>query len=654
MRRVRFASDARLAWGLLLLSALALGAFVVVGFGPLPSRALRATESVPPAAPITAPTEFVDVTEEVGLAGWRHDVEHGVLSIADAVAPGIGLLDLDQDRDLDLVLLRGSAAPVGIGILLNQLVPEGKLRFVDATAECGISWRGAAQGVCAGDVDQDGDVDLFISALGRNLLLRNLLLDQGELGFADATEEAGVGGTRWHWVRIDARRLPLARPGPPTDALGATWLDHEVPEFSTGVSFGDLDADGDLDLYVANYLAYFAERHALTAADETTREDRPEPPEFKPTTFEPQQDRLYLNEGGEEQLLFSDVTRIARLDDHGGRGMGAVFLRIDGDDYPDLYVANDATDNICLHNIAADTPSMPTLRRRLEHATDGFGLDDRLSGMGIARGDADGDADLDVLTTNWRRQSASLFLFRIDERPQADGTLRPSPFFERLTEQSGLAEATSRFVGWGCVFLDFDNDGDQDLFIGNGYTSPRQPQAACQAEYPLLFLNTGGGRFVDVTSSAGAALARSYAARGVVTGDIDGDGDLDLLLAQNHGPVVCLENRLARGAQSLVVEVRIGALRRSIDAAPDARQEIRGDAVNVQLFLDSGGRKQVVELLSGGSYLSQGPFEAHFGLGSAARADEVRIVWPSPRVRKVTLERNPKAGRLLVETAPER
>ena len=654
MRGVRFASDARLAWGLLLLSALALGAFVVVGFGPLPSRVLRTTESVPPPAPTTSPTEFVDVTEEVGLGGWRHEVEHGVLSIADAVAPGIGLLDLDQDRDLDLVLLRGSAAPVGVGILLNQLVPEGKLRFVDVTAECGITWRGAAQGVCAGDVDQDGDIDLLISALGENLLLQNLLLDQGEIGFADATEEAGVGGTRWHWVRIDARRLPLARPGPPTDALGPDWLDHEVPEFSTGASFGDLDADGDLDLYVANYLSYFAERHALTAAAEATSEERPEPPEFKPTTFEPQQDRLYLNEGDDDLLLFADVTRGARLDDHAGRGMGALFLRIDGDDYPDLYVANDVSDNICLHNVAADSPALPTLRRRLEHATDGFGLDDRLSGMGIARGDADGDADLDVLTTNWRKQSASLFLFRIDERPQADGTLRPSPFFERRTEAAGLAEATSPFVGWGCVFLDFDNDGDQDLFIGNGSTSPRQPQAGCVAEKPLLFLNTGGGRFVDVTANAGAALERGYAARGVVTGDIDRDGDLDLLLAQNHGPVVCLENRLPPGSQSLLVEVRIGALRRPIDAAPDARQEIRGDAVNVQLFLDAGGRKQVAELLSGGSYLSQGPFEAHFGLGSLARADEVRVVWPSPRVRKVTLERNPKAGRLLVETAPER
>jgi hypothetical protein len=651
---VRFATDARLAFGLLLLSALALGAFIVVGFGPLPSRALRAPGTVAPTPPISSPTEFIDVTEEVGLGGLRHEVLHGVLSIADAVAPGLGLLDLDQDHDLDLVLLKGSAAPVGVAILQNQLAQEGKLRFVDVTESCGITWRGAAQGICAGDVDADGDVDLFITALGRNLLLKNLLLDDGELRFADATEEAGVGGMRWHWVGIDARRLPVARPGPPTDALGPDWLDHEVPEFSTGASFGDLDADGDLDLYVANYLSYFAERHALTEVDETTREDRPEPPEFKPTTFEPQQDRLYLNLSDDDVLRFDDVTRSGRLDDHGGRGMGAVFLRIDGDDYPDLYVANDVTDNICLHNVAADADGPPELRRRLEHATDGFGLDDRLSGMGIARGDADGDADLDVLTTNWRRQSASLFVFGIEERPQPDGTLRPSPFFERKTEEAGLAEATSRFVGWGCVFLDFDNDGDQDLFIGNGSTSPRQPQAGCFAEMPLLFLNTGGGRFVDVTASAGAALGRPYAARGVVCGDIDRDGDLDILLAQNHGPVVCLENRLPPGAQSLVIEVRIGALRRPLDAPADARQQLRGDAVNVQLLVDAGGRQQVAELLSGGSYLSQGPFEAHFGLGPLARADEVRVVWPSPRVRKVTLEKNPRAGRLVIETAPER
>ena len=659
MFRVRFASDARLAFGLLLLSMLALGAFLVVGFGPLPSRALRSPAADPPPTETMSPTEFVDATEDVGLAPWRHEVLHGVRSIADAVAPGIGLLDLDQDSDLDIVVLRGSAAPIGIAILRNELMPSGKVHFTDATAECGITWRGAAQGVCAGDVDADGDIDLFVTALGRNLLLRNRLIEDGDMAFEDATDESETGGTRWHWVETDVAKLPTTRAGAPTDALGVDWFDHEVPEFSTGATFGDLDADGDLDLYVANYLSYFEARHALTSGDERDRDERVEPPQFKPVTFEPQPDRLYVNEGGvneeaSERLRFRDVTRDSRLDDQNGRGMGVVFLRIDGDDYPDLYVANDASTNVCMHNVAVAAGDPMRLKRRLEPAEGGFGLDDRRSGMGIARGDADGDADLDVLTTNWRKQSASLFLFRLDNRPQPDGTTLSVPYFDKKTSEAGLAEATSPFVGWGCVFFDCDNDGDQDLFIGNGSTSPRGGQVGCAPEKPLLFLNVGSGRFVNVSATAGAALARIYAARGVVAGDVDQDGDLDLLLAQNHGPVIYLENRLRTGARALTIAVRIGALSRPLDCPPDAPNEIRGDAANVHIYVDAGGRKQVAELLSGGSYLSQGPFEAHFGLGSLARANEVRVLWPTPRARKITLDPNPEAGRMQVETAPVR
>jgi len=652
MLRVRFASDARLAFGLLLLSVLALGAFLFVGFGPLPSRALHSPAAELPAPPVTSATEFVDATEEVGLAGWRHELEHGVRSIADAVAPGLGLLDLDQDGDLDLVVLRGTRPERGLAILRNELVPTGKVRFVDATEACRVSWRGAAQGICAGDVDADGDLDLYLTARGPNLLLKNLLIEEGELAFEDATAEADVAGARWHWVSTDPSHQPSTLPGEPQPSLGPDFLDHEVPEFSTGAAFGDFEADGDLDLYVANYVSYFEARHALLSANEREREQRAEPPGFMPQIFEPQPDRLYVNEGDDQELIFRDVSRAAHVDDRGGRGMGVLFLKIDGDDYPEIYVANDASDNVCLHNVAIGADDPLRIRRRFEQMTDEFGLHDPNSGMGIARGDADGDADLDLVTTNWRTQSASLFLFRIDHRPQLDGTTVATPFFTESADAVGLGVPTAPFVGWGCAFLDFDNDGDEDLFLGNGFTSPRQPAAGCSPEKALLFQNVGSGRFVDVTATAGAALARNYAARGVVAGDVDQDGDLDLVIAQNHGPLVYLENRLKNGNHSLTIAVRIGALRppEPVDGATaPPRQPVRGDGANVLVVVDVGGRKLVRELLAGDSYLSQSPYEAHFGLGARPRVDEIRVTWPTPRARKLPPLRNVGAGRLQIE-----
>jgi len=633
---VRFAPDARLAIGLLASSAIALGAFVVVGFGPLPSRALRSPASESAPLPPEARTEFVDVTEAVGLAGFKHDVPDGVRSIRDAVAPGLGLLDLDDDGDLDLVLLGGPGAATGISIWANRLAERRELAFEDVTAAAGITWRGAAQGISAGDADADGDVDLFVTAIGGNVLLLNELSGKDELAFVEAADAAGVRGGRWHWAAgSDALGRPTTRAGPPPQDVGPDEPDHEVPEFSTGATFGDLDADGDLDLYVANYVCFFEKRHQMLLASERDRPERNEPFRFQPQTFEPQPDRLYLNVIEDGELLFREVTRQARAIDAAGRGLGALFMLIDGDLFPDVYVANDASDNVFLHNVPAVRNDGSGLKRRFEDSTVRFGLNDPNSGMGIARGDADGDADLDLITTNWRFQSASLFLFRRDTTTAPDGTTRFEPSFDERGGPSGLGRATSQFVGWGCVFFDYDNDGDEDLFIGNGFTSPRVGALMCTPEKPLLFQNDGAGHFVDVTASAGAALGQAYAARGVVAGDLDQDGDLDLVVAQNNGPVALLENRLPEnGNRSLSIAVRM--------------RPRRDDAVNVVVVANVGHRQGVQELVSGGSYLSQGPFEAHFGLGRQPRADLVRVTWPSPTPAPSVFEQM-EAGRHRVD-----
>jgi hypothetical protein len=617
---VRFASDARLAFGLLASSVLALGAFVVVGFGPLPSRALRSPSSDPPTPAPQAGTEFVDITDQVGLADFRHMLKDGARSIADAVAPGLALLDLDQDDDLDLVLLGGaSEARPSISIYLNRLAESGQLGFEDVTAKAGITWSGVAtQGICAGDVDLDGDVDLFVTAIGGNMLFLNQLRETGELTFVEATDDALPRGGRWHWVpNPNGSGPPITKPGPFDASPGPTGEKPpggDVQEFSTGATFGDFDADGDLDLFVSNYVSAFEQRYQTGAADS----DRPdEPTQFQPLTFEGQSDRFYLNDLDDDgELRFTNVTQAVGANDRNGRGMGAVFMLVDSDIYPDIYIANDKSENLFLHNVAGSSPDGETVfKRRFEDLTALYGLDDPNSGMGIAHGDADGDADLDLLTTNWRNESASLFLFSRITSLAPDGTTRVDPIFTQRTNAAGLKQATARFVGWGCVFFDYDNDGDEDLFIGNGFTSPREDALHCAPERPLLFQNDGAGHFADVTGSAGAALAKSYSARGVVAGDLDRDGDLDLVIAQNYDKVVVLENRLHNGNHSLSIAIRLG--------------ERRGDAVNVQVTATVGPRQLVQELTSGGSYLSQNPFEVHFGLGRATRADQVRITWPT-------------------------
>ena len=357
--------DARLSMGLVVLSLVALGAFLRIGFGPLRSTPILQPTEFSPGQKPKAGTRFYDVTAKVGLESFRHD-SGGLQSIVEAIAPGLGLLDLDDDGDSDLVLLGGSGWETGVSIFLNRFAEEGELRFEDVTAEVGIRWRGSAQGVCGGDYDGDGDVDLFITAWGDNLLLANERFtpggtNPGPLRFRDVTQHAGVLGGSYYLLagnRGDPGRVvegPVLFSSPENDEPP-----QDVPEFSTGATFGDFDLDGDLDLYVANYVSY---HHELTPPQEGAGGEAALA-EFDVENYPAQFDRIYANKG---DGTFTELVRPPGLGMGPSRALGAAFLQLNFvsgqfDLFPDIYVANDGHVNTLL----ANTTAGPTGARGIE------------------------------------------------------------------------------------------------------------------------------------------------------------------------------------------------------------------------------------------------------------------------------------------------
>jgi hypothetical protein len=425
---------------------------------------------------------------------------------------------------------------------------------VDVSEKAGVARVAHGMGAAVGDYDNDGDPDLYVTAFGPNVLFRN----NGDGTFADVTAEAGVGEERW----------------------------------STSASFFDYDRDGDLDLFVANYLDFTVAGNKrcfdpVGARDYCT-----------PSLYRPVPDRLFRNEGGGR---FLDVTHAAGLTRADGPGLGVASADFDDDGWPDLYVANDGTANQLWMNRGDGTFEDRGLISGTAYNSEGLPE----GSMGVAAADFDGDADEDLFVTNLPRETNTLYL------NQGKG------LFHDATDAWGLGVPSATHTGFGTAFLDYDSDGWLDLFVANGAVTI--VEALRGRAYPFhevnqLFHNPGRPTFREVSANGGAALALSEVTRGAAVGDVDNDGDVDIFITNNNGPVRLLLNT-SRAGHWLQVRLR---------GTTDNR-----DGIGARVGLVRQGRPTLWRRIhTDGSYLTAGDPRVHFGLGSAP-AETLLVQWPA-------------------------
>jgi hypothetical protein len=505
---------------------------------------------------------FVDVTAESGLDFVHANGAAGQLLLPEVIGAGGALFDYDNDGDLDLFAVQGVAAQRSRLYRNDSGGGRLGLRFTDVTERSGIIAAGSGMGAAIGDIDNDGWIDLYVTYLGRNRMFRN----NGDGTFADVTMKAGVGDERW----------------------------------STSATFFDYDRDGWLDLFVTNYVDFRPEmkRECFSAASARDY--------CNPVVYDPVPDRLFHNN---RDGTFADVSTRAGLTRAPARGLGVLASDVNGDGWTDLYVANDGDPN----QLWINQGGTGTFNDDALLAGVAVGRAGRAQGsMGVDAGDVDGDGDEDLFVTNLDNEANALY------RNIGQG------LFEDRTVEAGLFMLG--FTGFGARFLDYDNDGWLDLVVANGAVRHLSAQALKGDPYPLrqrsqLFRNDNGRRFVDMSERAGPAFAELRVARGLATGDLDNDGDTDVVVFNNSGPARVLVNDVGSRAHWIGVRALDGRYRR--------------DAVQARVVLASGrGRDRARRVQTDGSYAAAGDPRVLFGLGSATSPQTIRVHWTGDQVEE--------------------
>ena len=538
----------------------------------------------PPAPGPQAPSTvtFTDITTVSGISFKHAASVTSQKYLLEAMGGGVALLDYDSDGRLDIYFTNGArlSDPMPGGALpdkqdakywnrLYHQKADGK--FEDVTEKAGVRGAGYSMGAAAGDYDNDGWTDLFVTGYGSNILFRN----RGDGTFEDVTKRAGVAGTGW--------------------STSAGWLDY--------------DRDGRLDLFVARYMEWDFKLGALYCGDPR--------PGFRaychPDNFKGASNLLFRQK---PDGTFEDVTARSKIYDAEGKGLGVAFADFDDDGWTDIFVANDSVRQSLYRNRGDGTFEDVALMA-------GAGFDENgktFAGMGVDAADYDNDGHMDVVITALSNETYPLF------RNNGDGT------FTYATGPSAVGQITLLYTGWGTRFIDADNDGWRDIFVAQGHVLDTIEKTHSYLKYrqsPLLMRNTGKG-FVNVSATAGQAFAGGLSARGAAFGDLDNDGDTDVVLCVLDGAPVVLRND---GTRNHWLGVTLSG----------AKSNRQGTGARVTV-VDSAGRKQVTDASTAGSYLSSNDRRLIFGLGAASGVRYVEVRWPGNKSQRVN---NPQFDRYL-------
>jgi enediyne biosynthesis protein E4 len=517
---------------------------------------------------------FVNVARESGLnVKTIFGGEHKNKYLLETTGCGVAFYDYDNDGWLDIFLVNGSRLegfPAGSEPTSHLFRNNRDGTFTDVTLKAGVAHSGWGQGVCVGDYDNDGWDDLFVTYYGKNVLYHN----NGDGTFTDVSQKAGVAGNGKRW--------------------------------NTGCAFVDYDRDGRLDLFVANYID-------LDLATAPVPESGP--CLYKsvmvacgPPGLQGGKNILHHNNG---DGTFTDVSEAAGIfRANGTYGLGVLTADFDNDGWPDIYVANDSTASALYHNKKNGTFEDIAIEAGCALSPDGKPQ----AGMGVSAADYDLDGNLDIVKTNFAGDTPSLY------HNVGGGS------FEDATFTAGLG-AHTQYLGWGCGFFDFDNDGWPDILICNGHVYPEVEQLKTEAGYAqrkLLYRNSRNGHFADVSLQAGSGISDPVAARGCAFGDFDNDGDIDVVVnTVNDYPQLLRCDSKLNNNWIKVRTIGTKSNRSGIGARLVCVTHVPGEPKPHQ---------QIDEVRSGGSYISQNDLRVHFGLGNAEKVDVLEIRWPSGQI----------------------
>lgn len=536
-----------------------------------------------PAPQAASPVTFTDITAQSRI-GFKHAASPTSQKyLLETMGGGVALLDYDNDGRLDIYFTNGAALSDPMPAAaepdkrdprfwnrLYQQKPDGT--FADVTERAGLKGSGYCFGVAAGDYDNDGFVDLYVTAYGGNIMYRN----QGDGTFADVTGKLGLNAPGW----------------------------------STSIGWFDYDRDGRLDLFVLRYMDWDFQTGSLFCGQPASMRQFLQgarhyrafchPDNFKPAT------NLLFHQKADG--TFEDVSGRAKITDAPGKGLGLAFADFDGDGLTDIFVANDAVRQTLFRNHGDGTFEDIA-------AISGTGYDEggnTFGGMGVDAADYDNDGWPDIFISVLSNETYPLYHNNADLS------------FTYVTQTTGIGEITLPYTGWGTRFVDVDNDGLRDIFVAQGHVLDTIERSASNLKYrqpPLLMRNTGG-RFANISTSAGPIFSVPLSGRGAAFGDLDNDGDTDIALIQLDGVPVILRND---GTKNHWLGI-------SLVGAKSNRQGLGARIV----VTEADGRKQTFDVSTASSYLSANDPRVLVGLGKAPNAISVEVRWPSGKKQVIS------------------